>query len=216
MVKYIKLGGMLVALVLVASILFAWRSAREEQIKLAAELKVTQQALNDANERQKARDEALTEQLKKLAEKKAAVKTPAQALKALPSVLPLPVPLAFDESEAARATPGAQSRVTVPPENSGRANALPGSAPIAKAEMPVADLKPLYDFAVDCRACQARLLAAEANLKDEQVKTQALGRERDDALKMAKGGSVTRRIMRAAKWFAIGAAAGAVAVKLAR
>ena len=53
-----------------------------------------------------------------------------------------------------------------------------------------------------------RLLAAQANLKDEQVKTQALGRERDDALKMAKGGSMTRRIMRAAKWFAIGAAAG--------
>ena len=85
------------------------------QIKLAAELKVTQQALNDANERQKART-ALTEQLKKLAEKKAAVKTPAQALKALPSVLPLPVPIAFDEGEAARATPGAQSRVTAPPE----------------------------------------------------------------------------------------------------
>jgi hypothetical protein len=77
-------------------------------------------------------------------------------------------------------------------------------------------LKPLYDFAADCKACQAKLGAAQADLADEKVKSQALGRERDDALRAAKGGSVLRRIARAAKWFAIGAAAGAVAAKAAR
>jgi hypothetical protein len=82
--------------------------------------------------------------------------------------------------------------------------------------VPKEDLKPLYNFAVDCRECQARLTAAQADLKDEQTKTQAVGKERDSALQAAKGGSIWRRVGRAAKWFAIGAAAGAVAARVAR
>jgi ABC-type transport system involved in cytochrome bd biosynthesis fused ATPase/permease subunit len=83
-------------------------------------------------------------------------------------------------------------------------------------QLPAEDLKPLYDFAVNCRECQAQLATAQANLKDEQTKTQALSRERDAALQAARGGSVLRRVVRAAKWFVIGAAAGAVAARLAR
>jgi hypothetical protein len=85
-----------------------------------------------------------------------------------------------------------------------------------KVNFPAADLKPLYDFAAECKACQAKLEASHADLIDEKLKSQALGRERDDALRAAKGGSVPRRIARAAKWFAIGAAAGAIAAKAAR
>jgi len=85
-----------------------------------------------------------------------------------------------------------------------------------KINFPAEDLKPLYDFAADCKACQAKLGAAQADLADEKLKSQALGRERDDALRAAKGGSVLRRVARAAKWFAIGAAAGAIAAKATR
>ncbi len=84
-----------------------------------------------------------------------------------------------------------------------------------RVNFPAADLKPLYDFAVDCKACQAKLGEAQADLADEKVKSQALGRERDDALRAAKGGSILRRIARAAKRFAIGAAAGTIAAKAA-
>jgi hypothetical protein len=84
------------------------------------------------------------------------------------------------------------------------------------ARIPPEDLKPLYDFAVGCRACQAELAVAQANLKDEQGKTAAVGKERDSALQLARGGSVLKRVMRAAKWFAIGFGVGAVAVKVAR
>jgi hypothetical protein len=38
-------------------------------------------------------------------------------------------------------------------------------------------------------------------------------KERDDAVRLARGGSAWRRIGRAAKWFLIGAAAGAVVAK---
>jgi hypothetical protein len=79
--------------------------------------------------------------------------------------------------------------------------------------LPAADLQPLYDFAIDCKACQAKLSAAQADLTDERAKTSVLTRERNEAVRVAKGGSLLRRIARNAKWLAIGAAAGALAAK---
>jgi hypothetical protein len=38
-----------------------------------------------------------------------------------------------------------------------------------------------YDYALGCKTCQAQLVAAQAELKDEKAKTQTLGRARDDA-----------------------------------
>ena len=48
------------------------------------------------------------------------------------------------------------------------------------------------------------------------AKTAALTRERNEAVRVAKGGSLLRRIARNAKWLAIGAAAGAIAAKAHR
>jgi hypothetical protein len=92
---------------------------------------------------------------------------------------------------------------------------LPDAALAHEAILPEQDLKPLYNFALDCQACQARLAAAQADLADEKLKTATLARERDAALQAAKGGSFLRRVARAAKWFVIGAAAGALAAKAA-
>ncbi|MDP9337684.1 MAG: hypothetical protein M3P45_02330, partial [Acidobacteriota bacterium] len=82
-----------------------------------------------------------------------------------------------------------------------------------QAIVPGEDLKSMYDFALDCKACQARLAASQNNLADEQGKTKALTKERDDALRVARGGSILRRITQASKWMLIGAAAGAVAAR---
>ena len=81
----------------------------------------------------------------------------------------------------------------------------------ASAILPLADLKPLYDFTLDCQACQSKLAAAQSDLTDERAKTATLTRERNEAVRAAKGGSTLRRMARAAKWFALGAAAGAIA-----
>jgi hypothetical protein len=59
----------------------------------------------------------------------------------------------------------------------------------------------VFDFTIDCKACQAKLTAAQGDLTDERQKTTSLTRERDDALRIARGGSVRRRIGRAATWF---------------
>ena len=92
-------------------------------------------------------------------------------------------------------------------ENSAEQNPLQISSPEPEVSLPAEILMPQYDSAVDYVACQAWLEAAQFDLKYEQAKTVALGRERDSALQTARGGSVAQ-IVRAAKWFAIGAAAG--------
>ena len=200
---WIKVAAVVVVTVLAASVFFAWRDARKEQAALQAELKTTQQALAEATARQATRDAAVNDLVAGLKKKEAAVQKPAQVVAALPEVITLPSPITIEPS------PGTAQH------QSGAANGQPDTIQ-PKVNFPAADLKPLYDFAADCKACQAKLAAAQADLADEKRKTQALGRERDDALRAAKGGSVLRRIARAAKWFAIGAAAGAIAAKTAR
>jgi hypothetical protein len=204
--SWLKGAALVIAVVVGVSVYFAWRGAQREQAQLKAELQVTQKALADADARQQSRNTELAQVLAQLNEKKATVQSPAQIVKALPDVLPLPTPLTLPAQQTgASGLPALQGGAKEPVE-----------IPNPKVQLPAEDLKPLYDFALDCRECQAQLGAAQANLKDEQTKTQALSRERDTALQAARGGSVLRRVVRAAKWFVIGAAAGAVAAKLAR
>jgi len=203
--NWLKGAAVMIALVAATSVYFAWRGNQREQAQLKAELQATQKALEDADARQQSRNAELAQLLAQLNEKKTAVQNPAQIVKALPDVLPLPTPLALP-AQTANAGPPATPREAKQPNDT----------PNPKLQLPAEDLKPLYDFAVNCQECQAQLSAAQANLKDEQAKTQAVSRERDTALQAARGGSVVRRVVRAAKWFVIGAAAGAVAAKLAR
>jgi len=205
--NWIKVAAVVVVAVLAASVFVAWRDARTQQAALEAELKTTQQALAEATARQATRDAAVNDLVVGLKKREATVQKPAQVVAALPDVITLPAPITIEPPQSTQN------------QTSGKRQASPGNAPDniqPKVNFPAADLKPLYDFAVDCKTCQAKLGAAQADLADEKVKTQALGRERDDALRAAKGGSVLRRIARAAKWFAIGAAAGAIAAKAAR
>ncbi len=80
------------------------------------------------------------------------------------------------------------------------------------AQIPVADLKPLFDYVQDCRSCQAKLAAAKQDSVDNAAKLGAVTKERDAALATAKGGTFWRRLRRNALWFVIGAGAGAAAV----
>jgi hypothetical protein len=216
----IKVAAVAVVVILAACVFFAWRDARKEQAALQAELKTTQQALAEATARQASRDVAVNDLVAGLKKKEAAVQKPVQALAALPDVLPLPEAITLHAGPVvnpAGASGAAENRApaSLPPSGQAEGGRYSGKSPDI-VDFPVADLKPLYDFAVECKACQAKLGAAQADLVDEKAKSLALGRERDDALRVAKGGSVLRRIARAAKWFAIGAAAGAIAAKAAR
>jgi hypothetical protein len=133
----------------------------------------------------------------------------------LPQQIPLPqpivvtMPLTNPSTTSQDEVPTAKATMSGTPRNS----ATKPAAPEPKAVIPAADLKPLYDFALDCKACQSKLTAAQSDLADEKSKTVTLTKERDEAIRTAKGGSALQRFARAAKWLLIGAAAGTLAAR---
>ena len=217
---WLKLAEILVPVILAVTIFVSWQADRRDRAQLASQLAAAQKTIADASASQHDRDTLLTQTLAQIAAQKQSAATPAQLLKDLPGALSLPVPITLQPAgnSAAGETPNptkgstaAQGQATARPDNP-----IPKPGQDPDAVLPAADLKPLYDFALDCKACQAKLAATQSDLTDEKTKTAALTKERNEAVTAAKGGSALRRIARAAKWFAIGAAAGAVAAKAAR
>lgn len=208
----LQLTAFLVTIVLALAVFLTWQDVRRQQAELQARLAATQQQLQAADAREQTRNTDLRQQLAKLTQQQKNTHTPQQAVADLPNFLPLPKPIQIDQNE---------SRDAVPLRPMSAASIDQQPTPAAKVStsqpnvtLPREDVKPLYDFAVACKACQLQLAAAQADLKDEKAKTLALGRERDDALRVARGGSVLQRVAHAAKWFVIGAAVGAATAKL--
>jgi hypothetical protein len=147
-------------------------------------------------------------------------KVSADSAHAVPAQTQSPSPNTQSDSAASpQNQQGTAASVTAP--NSTAANPAPsrsnapasaGSATAAQssAEIPAADLAPLYNYVQDCRACQLQLTAAKQNASDDAAKIRALTRQRDAAVTAAKGGPIWLRLKRNAHWLAIGAAIGAV------
>jgi hypothetical protein len=212
---WLKLAEILVPAILAITIYVSWQADRRDRAQLATQLAAAQQTITQATVSQHDRDTLLNQTLAQIAAQKQAVATPAQILKDLPNAISLPQPITL-RTDTSPSTPAANQTTNPADRSPGRpANPTPKSGQPTDAILPASDLKPLYDFALDCKACQARLSATQSDLTDEKTKTAALTKERDAAVRATKGGSALRRIARAAKWFAIGAAAGAIAAKAA-
>ena len=132
--------------------LLAWRADRRDRSQLESELAATKLLLTAADARQHDRDVQLAQSLAALAAEKRTIVTPAQIIRDLPSQIPLPSPIVLQSAPASSNSTSPQSNAVIPTE----------------------DLKPLYDFALDCKACQAKLTAAQGNLTDERKKSAAL------------------------------------------
>jgi hypothetical protein len=222
---WMRCAAVMVAGLLAFALFRSWQEDRRKRAALATELSETKKALAEATARQQERDTHLQEILTTLDAQKRRVQTPTQIVQELPKAISLPAPIWLAPKTTAP-TESPEANVASPKEKApGNTPALPGgltgtdrpteSDKPTQAVVPAESLKPLFDFALDCKACQERLATAQADLTDEKAKTDALKRERDDALRLARGGSAWRRIARTAKWFTLGAAAGAVATKAA-
>ena len=217
----LRLAELSLSAILATSLFLAWRAERNDRAKLAADLATAQQSLTQATDRQQSRDADLLRTLAGLTQQKRQIQTPSQILEALPQQIPLPLPIAI--AQVPLQLPATTSASEAPlagtlanPSNKNPAKPLRPPAPEPQAVIPAADLKPLYDFAVDCNACQARLAATQSDLTDEKSKTATLTKERDAAIRTAKGGSALQRVARAAKWLLIGAVAGTLAARATR
>jgi hypothetical protein len=208
---YLRFAEVSLVLLLAAAVIFAWREERADRAQLQVQLAAANQALAAATTRQQDRDATLNTVLTGIAAEKKAATTPDQFLAAIVTgVQPKAKGSSIGEAAASAAnqssTGATQAQSTATPQ-------VP-TAPDAK--IPAADIKPLYDYVLDCKACQAKLTAAQNDLTDEKSKTATLTKSRDDAVRAANGGSILKRTLRALKWFAIGAAAGAIAAKAVR
>jgi hypothetical protein len=193
----LEIAAAVLALTAVAVVGGSWLGAREEGIRLKATLDAQNGVIADAGKREAAREAALKDSLSALEDLRKRTQTPTQVVQALPQVLPLPQPITLNLPAA------------FPQGDPNKA----GAGPTQTATIPAADLKPLYDFAITCKECQARVVSLQQDKADDEVKIGALVKERNAAVTAAKGGSKWQRIKRAAKWFVVGAAAGAVALK---
>jgi hypothetical protein len=193
----VEVGAAVLALVIVAIVGGSWLGAREEGIRLKATLDAQNAVIGDASKRESAREETLKASLAQLEDLKKSVQSPAQVVQRIPQLIPLPQPITLNLPAAlAQGDPK-----------------LAGVQPGQTATIPAADLKPLYDFAITCKECQAKVVNLEQDKVDDGVKIGALVKERDEAVTAAKGGSKWTRVKSAVKWLVIGAAAGAVALK---
>src|SRR5579864_1873966 len=224
----LRLVELLITATLAIAVLVAWRADRRDRAQLAAELAAAKQTLEQADARQHERDAQLVQTLASLATEKRTVSTPADIVRDLPNQIALPVPITLQSpnSTAASAKVTCSSGLPSSGKNPGcgaegldstQFTQSTGAKPSdTNAVIPAEDLKPLYNFTLDCNSCQSKLAAAQGDLADERAKSAVLTRERDAAIRTAKGGSVLRRITRAAKWLAIGAAVGALAAEARR
>jgi len=198
-------------IVLAVAALGGWLEARADRARLQATLDSQGTLIAAAQRREQDRAQELAETLKQIAALKQSVQTPQQVIREIPQFLPqlpqaiTPIPTATAPGRERGASEGSAAPSAAAKTGNGE---VPGAQDV---RVPAADLKPLFDYVQDCRACQAKLSSAQQDLKDEQAKNSALTTQRDAAVKAAKGGGVWTRTWRAMKWAAVGFAVGYLA-----
>ena len=232
----LKILAVSVFIALAAFAFRSWLESHDDHLQLVATLEAQKKLISAAGAREQDRAAELKDTLAQIAALKRTPQTPQQIAAALQQFIPLPKPIGFTTTTTTLPAAGQPESIrpdtekgTLPSEkgssnqtvrspsgqNPQQTDSSRSPSPVVNdglvAQVPSADLKPLYDFVQDCRACQAQLSSARADLADEQVKSAALIKERNAALNAAKGGSFWTRLKRNAKWFALGAGVGAAA-----
>jgi len=203
--KIVETGLVALAITLAATALESWISASHDERQLRAALADQQKIISAASSRELQRDETLKAVTDDIANLKRKIRTPEQVVREMPKYLQLPQPITMTDSALPLAPePKSIGSLTRKPLETTQAPKPPASS----ANIPIVDLKPLFDVVQDCRVCQAKLDVANQDALDEGAKLEAATHERDLAIKAAKGGGFWQRLRRQFTWFAAGAAVG--------
>jgi hypothetical protein len=175
--------------------LWGYVNAREASARLGATLEqqgaiiaAQTQRMEALQEAMAERDRQLTRALEDLASVQRRVQTPQQVIREIPQFLP------------SAAQPVLETPADAPPRL------------VFEGEEKI---KALFDELVEARKTHVELAAREQDIADlkaivaaKDVQIAALEKQRDEAVKAAKGGGFWRRTWNAAKWLVVGAAIG--------
>ena len=204
----IKALTFLLAAGAVAFVVHSWFAARRNATDLKTTLSAEEKVIDAASERENLRNRDLQTALARIEALRKRTKSPQQVAAELQQYLQLPVPIAplpadvpshvgssTDTDEIATNSTG----LPVKPEPKLSLNLSHNTA-----LFPAADVATLYTYAQDCRECELKVIAANANLDDMKRQIFSLTRERDAALATNRHGLLNKM-----KWNFLWFAAGA-------
>jgi len=174
----------------------AWHNKGVDLAAMDATLKAQKNFQADLKSQSDLVVKDLKERMAALEQVKARATTPAQIVREIPTYLPpnLPAPVTTLTTPAPAGSPAG-----TPPTITG-------------LQIPAVDMKPLFDRLVDYKECAAKLTAFEGQTSIDEDKIVSLEKERDAAVKAAKGGSVWSRVKHEGKWFLAGGILGGLLV----
>jgi uncharacterized protein HemX len=181
------------AVLLAAFLVFAgYGWLQEHDARLKAETKTGQQQnqIDGLKQQQEETQNALNQKLAVLEKARRSPATATQLVSDSSTLLPgLPVPL----------------QVQTAPNDP----ALPGAPPAQTVVIPEADFETIRDAQISCAENSAKLGACQTLGDESKQQLKLTEQQRDEWKTAAKGGSIWHRALGAAKWFAVGAGAGA-------
>jgi hypothetical protein len=198
----IEFVAVILVLALFALGFHEWIREHDARVQAEAAAKQAQGTIVDLQKQRdtltaaaKQRDDAAAATIAALSRAAAAQTTPKQIAAWLPKQIPVPQPVTVQIPAANPANP----------------------APPAIASIPEADLAPLKDFIVQAKTCAVELPNARQDVSSCQQQLKLAGEQLSAAQneaaswKKAAKGTFWGRVKHDVKWFAVGAAAGAIA-----
>jgi hypothetical protein len=169
---------------------YGWLQEHDARVKAEAQTGQQQKQIDGLKQQQVDTQNVLTEKLASLEKERQAPATATQLVSDASTLLPgLPEPLQV------------QTTPTDPK--------LPDAPPIQTVVIPEADFKSIQDAQIGCEENAAKLNACQTIGSESKQQLQLTEQQRDEWKTAAKGGSMWHRALGAAKWFAVGAGAGA-------
>ena len=186
----LSVGALALALMLAIP---AWLSEHDDRTRLETMLKAQNETIAKLDAQMNQRDQQTAQLVQQIQQMAAKVRTPTQAVQALPSVVDLPKPIYIDipKDKEGKPLPDAPSSVVIPKES----------------------VVPLFQELAKCKQQATELDGCQATVADLKAKSATLQSERDQAVAVVRGGTFWTRVKRNAKWLAIGAAIGAAAAR---
>jgi hypothetical protein len=169
---------------------YGWVEEHDARVKAETQTSEQQKQIDGLQQQATQAQTALNSRLASLEKERAQPATAAQLVSDATSLLPgLPEPLQIETA----------------PVNS----ALPDAPVSQNIVVPEVDFKVIRDAQITCQEDAAKLATCQTLADTNQQQLKLTEEQRDEWKTAAKGGSMWHRALGAAKWFAVGAGAGA-------